>query len=73
MAETKITIIPNGPILIPGNATYKIGDGEEQTYEGKSPNVALCRCGLSTNKPFCDGSHNGKFEGDACEVNLKND
>ena len=73
MPETKVTLIPNGPILIPGGASYKLGDGDEQTYEGKSPNVALCRCGLSKNKPFCDGTHNGAFEAEGGEVNISSD
>ena len=55
MADTKVTIIENGPCLISGKATYLDADGNTQTTD--RDNVALCRCGLSGNKPFCDGSH----------------
>ncbi|WP_204112551.1 CDGSH iron-sulfur domain-containing protein [Shimia biformata] len=45
----------NGPLVVKG-LTRLIGpDGTE--YETK-PVMALCRCGHSKNKPFCDGSHN---------------
>lgn len=46
----------NGPYLIPGTFKYTDADGNEQTTPGKM--VALCRCGQSSNKPFCDGTHN---------------
>jgi CDGSH-type Zn-finger protein len=46
---------PNGPYLIPGTATYTDAQGQPQTTTGS--NIALCRCGGSQNKPFCDGSH----------------
>ncbi len=39
--------------LIKTGNTYDLGGREI---------VGLCRCGLSKNKPFCDGSHNGNFE-----------
>lgn len=45
----------NGPYLINGTATYIDADGNEQTTTGTT--IALCRCGQSKNKPFCDGSH----------------
>ncbi len=45
----------NGPYLIQGQATYTDAAGNEQTTEGTT--VALCRCGASANKPFCDGAH----------------
>ncbi len=45
----------NGPYLISGTATYTDADGNTQTTSGT--NIALCRCGQSKNKPFCDGSH----------------
>ena len=49
-------ILNNGPIKVDGD--FKILDGASAAYnlpEGKA--VFLCRCGLSANKPFCDGSH----------------
>jgi CDGSH-type Zn-finger protein len=45
----------NGPYLISGTATYIDAEGNEQTTTGTT--IALCRCGHSKNKPFCDGSH----------------
>lgn len=41
-------------LLIKGNLTIHAGTGRE-AWNGKR--VALCRCGASKNKPFCDGSH----------------
>ncbi len=69
MADVKITANPNGPILIAGQATYTDADGNEQTTPGTM--IALCRCGHSNNKPFCDGSHRGQFEAAAIELVLK--
>ncbi|MCB9420559.1 MAG: CDGSH iron-sulfur domain-containing protein [Ardenticatenaceae bacterium] len=45
----------NGPYLIEGTAVYTDSDGKEQTTQGTT--IALCRCGHSGNKPFCDGTH----------------
>lgn len=47
-------ILPNGPILIKGMLTVIGVDGKSATTERST---ALCRCGLSANKPYCDGSH----------------
>ena len=53
--SAKITILPNGPILVAG-VTEVIGvDGKP--IQLPAPQVALCRCGPSKAKPFCDGSH----------------
>jgi uncharacterized Fe-S cluster protein YjdI len=56
--QTKIEIAANGPILIQGTIEIKHADGR---IEVKEKSCALCRCGHSANKPFCDGSHR-KFE-----------
>ncbi|WP_020397146.1 (4Fe-4S)-binding protein [Thiolinea disciformis] len=48
-----IDVRPNGPLLVQGSITLKAKDGSETVKE----KVALCRCGASANKPFCDGSH----------------
>ncbi len=47
----------NGPYVLP--ATCKIADhlGNEFTVPPGKDMIALCRCGHSRNKPFCDGSH----------------
>lgn len=53
-AETIIETMPNGPLLIYGNVTVKEATGN---LTKKNNVTAFCRCGGSSNKPFCDGSH----------------
>lgn len=53
--HTGIHIIPNGPILVNGNVELIDQKGNKTT---KTDLFALCRCGTSHNKPFCDGTHN---------------
>ncbi len=45
---------PNGPLLVTGNLTLRTPTGRV-AWRGRK--CALCRCGGSSNKPFCDGSH----------------
>ncbi len=54
-AKPTIACAKNGPLLVTGLETLvRIGDGT--VYETKEK-IALCRCGDSKNKPFCDGTH----------------
>jgi CDGSH-type Zn-finger protein len=55
MADVTITPIDNGPYLVRG--PVKIIDASGEVFEVKKETVALCRCGGSVNKPFCDGTH----------------
>ncbi len=50
-----ITAYPDGPLLVRGAAELQSENGER--IEVTRRTVALCRCGLSTIKPFCDGTH----------------
>jgi CDGSH-type Zn-finger protein len=54
MAEVNITPTENGPYFISGPVTLTAPDG--RVIEHPDP-MALCRCGRSSNKPFCDGTH----------------
>jgi len=56
MAEIKVR--DNGPLVATG---VTVLDGEGKQMDVGDP-VHLCRCGLSEEKPFCDGSHKGTFE-----------
>jgi CDGSH-type Zn-finger protein len=57
MAESvDITITPSGPYLVRGPIALHDLEGNQIDLQGKSV-VALCRCGASTTKPFCDGTH----------------
>ncbi len=47
----------NGPLVIEGPATIVDHQGNPFTIPSGKPTIALCRCGQSANKPFCDGSH----------------
>lgn len=49
-----IKVMENGPYLVKGTFTLEMPDGKK---EEKTGNTALCRCGRSKNKPYCDGSH----------------
>jgi len=57
MASTKITVRNDGPLRVEGD--FEIVDMQGQAYglAGRTA-LALCRCGHSASKPFCDGSHN---------------
>ncbi|POH62651.1 CDGSH iron-sulfur domain-containing protein [Cryobacterium zongtaii] len=50
-----ITAYPNGPLLVRG--TFEILTPSGEVIPPRRKTVALCRCGVSTLKPFCDGSH----------------
>jgi uncharacterized Fe-S cluster protein YjdI len=52
--ETRIDPRPNGPLFVRGHVRVLDGDGHVIREDTR---VALCRCGSSANKPFCDGSH----------------
>lgn len=54
VAETIVETMPNGPLLVYGNVTVKDTNGN---LTKKNNVTAFCRCGGSSNKPFCDGSH----------------
>ena len=54
MADVSIEIIKNGPLIVNGEVALKDSDGN--AYPAKQ-RMALCRCGASTTKPFCDGTH----------------
>jgi uncharacterized Fe-S cluster protein YjdI len=53
-AESIVEAMPNGPLLVYGNITVKHSNGD--TVQ-KNKVTAFCRCGASSNKPYCDGSH----------------
>jgi CDGSH-type Zn-finger protein len=54
MAEVTITARPNGPLIVEGET--KLLDSKGNPFPAQN-RVALCRCGGSANKPFCDGAH----------------
>ena len=55
MSNTTITVKDNGPFLVQGDVSILDAEGNELKAEGKA--IALCRCGASTNQPFCNGTH----------------
>jgi CDGSH-type Zn-finger protein len=50
-----VTPYEDGPLLVRGDFVLRTPDGE--TIEPGRRTVALCRCGKSATKPFCDGTH----------------
>ena len=54
MADVTIETIKNGPYIVKGAVELIDADGNAFPVEKR---MALCRCGASTEKPFCDGTH----------------
>ena len=52
--QVKFTASNNGPVLFAGDLTFKSVDDKNICQR---ENGAICRCGASKKKPFCDGSH----------------
>jgi CDGSH-type Zn-finger protein len=52
-----IRVRPSGPLLVEGPITIVDQHGNQFPINPDKPAVALCRCGQSSNKPFCDGTH----------------
>ena len=56
MTEVRITATEDGPYSVKG--PFRLIDADGNEYDiGDRKRVALCRCGGSTTKPFCDGTH----------------
>jgi CDGSH-type Zn-finger protein len=56
MAATKISVMNNGSLRIEGDFEIVDQEGRPFGLAGRTK-VSLCRCGQSSNKPFCDGTH----------------
>jgi CDGSH-type Zn-finger protein len=54
--QVEIVVRRNGSYLVKGPVRITDADGNEYDLSGRKA-VSLCRCGASTNKPFCDGAH----------------
>lgn len=52
--ETEVKCMENGPLMVMGNVLITNIDGSTEKREKVT---AFCRCGASSNKPFCDGAH----------------
>jgi CDGSH-type Zn-finger protein len=67
MSEVQVTVTENGPYKVVGEIDLIDADGNP--VETKGATVFLCRCGGSTTKPFCDGTHSKiGFQGAAAAV-----
>ena len=67
----KIKVNDNGPLLVEGD--LELCDASGAAYGlGERTIVALCRCGHSANKPFCDGAHSREgFQSQVTAGNLE--
>ena len=69
MSKTKLTINNNGSVKIEGDFEIVDRNGNVYGLQGREV-LSICRCGMSKNKPFCDGAHNGHFEHEAVAFDL---
>jgi CDGSH-type Zn-finger protein len=69
MNKTKVTINSNGSVKIEGDFEIVDTTGSVYGLQGRTV-ISLCRCGHSSNKPFCDGSHKNNFEHEAIAFEL---
>ena len=55
--DMKVRVRDNGPLVLVGPIEVIDAEGNPLALPTNKPAVALCRCGASKNKPFCDGAH----------------
>ena len=55
-AGNSIMVRPDGPLICKGDTEITLQNADQELIV-KEKEFALCRCGLSKNKPFCDGTH----------------
>jgi CDGSH-type Zn-finger protein len=55
--SVKITARPNGPYIVEGEGVELVDPTGAPVNTGGQTRIALCRCGGSVKKPFCDGTH----------------
>jgi len=66
----KIKAAENGPYLLEITEGKIVRNGKEEILSQKM--IALCRCGESSNIPFCDGAHKKcEFKGEVVEMEVK--
>lgn len=53
-SELRVVLATDGPLILEGPVTLRDAAGSDRCSGTKT---ALCRCGASANKPFCDGTH----------------
>ncbi|QYH36797.1 CDGSH iron-sulfur domain-containing protein [Salinibacterium sp. M195] len=53
--EVEVVACADGPLLVRGTIDLRSSSGEPIPQSRRT--VALCRCGVSDIKPFCDGTH----------------
>ena len=53
--RARVTPYPNGPYLVRGD--FELLDHDGNLIDARRRTIALCRCGASRTKPFCDGTH----------------
>jgi CDGSH-type Zn-finger protein len=67
MSDVSIKVLKNGPLRVEGKIQLLDGDGNVLPFE--KDKFSLCRCGHSSKKPFCDGTHNKiGFQSEECYV-----
>ncbi len=57
MSDVTVRVRDDGPLLVEGPFQVVDADGNAFPVSPDKPAIALCRCGASKNKPFCDGAH----------------
>ena len=55
MSDVTITVKDDGPFLVQGDISILDAEKKEIKADGKA--IALCRCGASSEQPFCNGTH----------------
>lgn len=69
MDKARITPYKDGPLLVRGD--FELTDQEGNAIETNRRTIALCRCGRSKLKPFCDGTHNAtRFKAESAPETL---